>query len=67
MGVRVETGNREESCVISVPWLSAEGFFVPLVAVQGKHCKSKFEEKAGTAWMVWNASTGSDIWALTPP
>lgn len=37
--VRVEAGSREESCVISVPWLSAKGFFVPLVTMQDKHRK----------------------------
>lgn len=65
--VRVGAENREESCAISVPWLSAKGFFAPLVTMQGKHCKCRFEEKAGMAWIVWNASAGRDIGARTPP
>lgn len=67
MWVRVGAGNREESWFISVLWFSAKGFFVPLVTVQDKHCERRFEEKAGTDWIVWNGSAGSDIWALTPP
>lgn len=67
MWVRVEAENREESCVVFVSGVSAKGFFVPLVTVQDKHCKCRFEGKAGRAWTVWNASAGSDMWALTPP
>lgn len=35
--------------------------------MQGKHCECRFEEKAGMAWIVWNASAGRDIGGLTPP